>query len=54
MTLATLTNLRLNQFSQEVAELRETRSQLVARIREAVDTYADQRPPRVFTSRDLD
>ncbi len=54
MTLATLTNLRLNQFSQEVAELRETRSQLVARIRVAVDTYADQRPPRVFTSRDLD
>jgi glycerol-3-phosphate O-acyltransferase/dihydroxyacetone phosphate acyltransferase len=42
MTLATLTNLRLNRFSQEVAGLRATRRHLVDRIRTAVDTHADR------------
>jgi len=54
MTLATLTNLRLSRFSQEVAELRETRRHLVDRIRAAVNAYADPSLPRVFTPRDLD
>ena len=54
MTLATLTNLRLSRFSDEVRELRKTRSHLVERIRTVVDTHANPSRPRVFTRRDLD
>ena len=54
MTLATITNLRLSRFSQEVGELRETRSHLVERIRQVVDIHADRSLPRVFDRRDLD
>jgi hypothetical protein len=54
MTLATVTNLRLSRFSEEVDELRETRSHLVERVRAVVDRHADHSLPRVFSRRDLD
>lgn len=53
MTLATLTHLRLSRFSQEVGELRKTRSRLVERVRMIADTHADPSLPRVFSRRDL-
>ena len=53
MTLATLTHLRLSRFSQEVGELRKTRSRLVERVRMVADTHADPSLPRVFSRRDL-
>ncbi|MEE2612446.1 MAG: lysophospholipid acyltransferase family protein [Acidobacteriota bacterium] len=53
MTLATLTNLKLSRFSQEVEELRETRSRLVDRVRAVADTHADPSLPRVFSRDDL-
>ena len=54
MTLATLTNLKLSRFAQEVDELRETRSHLVERVRAVADTHADHSLPRVFSRDDLD
>ena len=54
MTLATLTNLRLSRFSQEVEGLRTTRSRLVERVRAAADTHADHSLPRMFNGDDLD
>ena len=54
MTLATLTNLKLSRFAQEVDELRETRSHLVERVRAVADTHADHSLPRVFSRGDLD
>jgi len=53
MTLATLTNWRLSRFSRDVAELRETRGRLVARVRAVVDSHADPTLSRVFSERDL-
>ena len=54
MTLATLTNWRLSRFSQEVAELRETRGHLVDRVRAVVASHADPNLPRVFNQRELE
>ena len=54
MTLATLTNLRLSRFSQDVGELRRTRSLLVERVRKVVDKYADRSLPRLFTRSDFE
>ena len=53
MTLATLTNWRLSRFSQEVAELRETRRRLVTRVRAVVASHADPALSRVFSKGDL-
>jgi hypothetical protein len=54
MTLATLTNLRLSRFSQDVGELRQTRSLLVERVRKVVDKYADRSLPRLFSRSDFE
>ena len=54
MTLATVTNLRLSRFSEEVEELRKTRSHLVERVRAVADRHADRSIPRIFSRRDLD
>ena len=54
MTLATLTNLRLSRFSQDVCELRQTRSLLVERVRKVVDKYADRSLPRLFSRSDFE
>ncbi|MDP6580001.1 MAG: lysophospholipid acyltransferase family protein [Vicinamibacterales bacterium] len=54
LTLATVTHLRLGRFAREVAELRATRGQLVARVREVADKYADRSLPRVFSRREFD
>ena len=53
MTLATLTNWRLSRFSQEVAELRETRRHLVTRVRAVADSHADPSLPRMFDRGDF-
>lgn len=54
MTLATLTNWRLSRFSQEVAVLRDTRGDLVARVRAAVARHADPDRPRVLNQHELE
>ena len=54
MTLATLTNLRLSRFSQEVTALREIRGRLVTRVRAIADSHADPSLPRVFSRRDFE
>ena len=53
MTLATLTNLRLSRFSQEIEEMREIRRRLVTRVRQVADSHADPSLPRVFRRRDF-
>jgi hypothetical protein len=45
--------LRLARFSNEVAELREIRADLVDQVRELADRYSDPDMPRLFTRDDF-
>ena len=54
MTVATLTNLRLSRFSEEVEALRAVRDHLATQVRDAADKYADPSVPRMFSRGDLD